>query len=168
MEPERKQTMFVDVGRATELPMLILAVLMVPLLLLPVAIDLSERANSTVLAVDWLIWAIFAVELGLKTYLAPSARAYLQHHWFDVLIVALPFLRPLRVMRAARTERAFRAARFGAMLLRTSETARMVLRRHGLHYSLAAMLVLVLVLSAAITFFERSHGGAIDDLGTAL
>ncbi len=168
MEPVRKQELFQSVERNTELPMLLLAVLMIPLLLVPIAVDLPDRAATAIVTADWAIWAIFAVELGVKTYLAPSARGYLLRHWFDVLIVVLPFLRPLRVLRSLRAGRALRATRFAVFAMRTSTGARAVLSRHGLHYSLALVLTIVLVLSAAITFFERSQGGTIDNFGTAL
>jgi hypothetical protein len=42
--------------RATELPLLILALAMIPLLLAPVVVDLSDTAEATVLAIDWFIW----------------------------------------------------------------------------------------------------------------
>jgi hypothetical protein len=41
--------------RATELPLLILALGMIPLLLAPAVVDLSDTAEATVLALNWFI-----------------------------------------------------------------------------------------------------------------
>ena len=41
-----------------------------------------------------MVWAIFAFELGVMTYLAPNRWRYLREHWIDVLTVLVPFLGP--------------------------------------------------------------------------
>lgn len=51
------------------------------------------------IALDTLIWALFAVDLGVKVAVATDRLAYLRQHWLDVLIVAVPFFRPLRILR---------------------------------------------------------------------
>ena len=94
MDLERGTRLYDRVDRASELPMLVLAAAMLPLILIPLLIDLSAGAEAAFWTANWLIWAAFAAELGLKTYLAPSRRQYLVQHWFDVLIVVIPFLRP--------------------------------------------------------------------------
>jgi voltage-gated potassium channel len=47
----------------------------------------------------WIVWAALAFELPVKTYLAPNRQRYLLTHWMDVICVAVPFLRPLRLLR---------------------------------------------------------------------
>lgn len=47
----------------------------------------------------WATWALFAVDLAVRVVLAPDRLRYLLRHWFDVLVVALPLLRPLRLLR---------------------------------------------------------------------
>lgn len=47
----------------------------------------------------WVTWALFAVDLLIRVVLAPDRRRYLLRHWFDVLVVTLPLLRPLRLLR---------------------------------------------------------------------
>ena len=164
MRRERRARAFEAVDRATELPLLALALAMVPLLVAPFVLDLSDRAETVALGLDWIIWALFAVELMVKTYLAPSRRSYLTSHWFDVVIVVVPFLRPLRVARSARALRLLRGARLLSVLARLGGTTRAILTTHGLQY------VLLLVLGAAllVALLERNADGSISDVGSAL
>ena len=154
--------------RATELPLLVLAIAMVPLIVAPLVFDLSDGAERAVLAADWIIWAIFAVELGVRTYLAPTRASYLVHHWYDVVIVAVPFLRPLRAVRSARALRFLRVVRLAAFLGRIRDTALTVLTRHRLDYALATAVLVVFVSAGLMTRIEANEGGSIDSFGAAL
>ena len=127
MRSERRAELFESVERATELPMLVLAVAILPLLLLPLVLELPPAAETTVFALDWVIWAAFGLELGVKTYLAPARVRYLRAHWVDVLIVIVPFLRPLRVARSARALRALRLIRIGVFALRLRASSGIIL-----------------------------------------
>ena len=154
--------------RATELPMLLLAISMIPLLLIPWLLELSANVNRTIVAIDWFIWAAFVFELGTKTYLAPARRRFLIRHWYDVLLVVLPFLRPLRVVRSARALRLLRVTRLLTFVARLSKTTRVVLTRHRLDYTLAVAMTAVFASAAAVYYLERGIEGSIDDFGTAL
>ncbi len=154
--------------RATEVPLLVLALLMVPLLLAPLAFHLSAGQERVVFALDWLIWGIFAADLLIRTWLAPRKLSYLRQHWFDVLIVVLPFLRPLRLAWSARALRVLAAARVLAYLARASHVTRTILIRHGVQSSLAFLAAVLAVSVIAIYFAERSNGGPIDSLDTAV
>ena len=152
----------------TELPLLVLALLMIPLLVTPVAFDLSAQVERVVLAFDWIIWGVFAAELATRTYLAPRRLRYLWQHWFDVLIVLLPFLRPLRILRSARALQALRAARVLVYLVRASHTSVAIMARRGVQGVLLFALGALIASAVVITFAERGSGGSIDGLGTAV
>jgi voltage-gated potassium channel len=81
--------------------MLVLALAFLATMVIPEVFDLSDQANAAVDVVELGIWALFAVELAVKTYLAPERRRYLASHWLDVITVILPFLRPFRLLRVA-------------------------------------------------------------------
>lgn len=49
-----------------------------------------------------LIVGAFVAELVVKLAVARNRLAYLKENWPDVLIVAVPFLRPLRILRVLR------------------------------------------------------------------
>lgn len=149
----------------TEVPLFVLALLMVPILLGPVALDLSPRVERVLLTLDWLIWGVFAAELLVRLYLAPARRAYLVSHWFDVLIVVLPFLRALRSARALQL---LRAARVLAYLFRGSHTARAILARQGVQGLLVIGLAALVVAAVAAALAERGADGPIDGFDTAV
>ena len=169
MDLERRTRLYDRVDRASELPMLVLAAAMLPLILIPLLIDLSAGAEAAFWTANWLIWAAFAAELGLKTYLAPSRRQYLVQHWFDVLIVVIPFLRPLRIVQSARALRLLRLVRLLALFSRLGFTWKQVAGRRGLGYVLALGLVAVFVIAGLEVLVERSGPAAsIGDFPTAL
>ena len=168
MGSERRAELFESVERTTEFPMLVLAVAILPLLLMPLVLELPPAAETTVFALDWVIWAAFGLELGVKTYLAPARARYLRAHWVDVLIVILPFLRPLRVARSARALRALSLIRIGVFALRLRASSGIILTRHHFGGTLAWTSLLVLASSVLTMLLEREGGGAIDDVGTAL
>lgn len=165
---EQRRQAFEKVEQATDVPMLILALALIPILGIPILQDLSPEWERVFEVASWLIWAAFALELTVKTYLAPDRPRYLLHNWFTVLIVVLPFLRPLRVFRAARVLHLLRLVTLVSLLTKAWSTARYIFGRHGLSYTLLVALVLVLAATLAVTHFEKDGGGSIDSFETAL
>lgn len=79
--------------------MTLLSIVFLAAVALPELVELTPALEETLEAVNWLIWAVFAFELGVMTYLAPNRLRYLRQHWVDVLTVLVPFIRPLRLLR---------------------------------------------------------------------
>ena len=48
--------------------MTVLALVLIPLIVLPLVMDLSPGTESGFLAIDYLIWAVFAAEYAIKVY----------------------------------------------------------------------------------------------------
>ena len=63
-------------SRAVDGPLTVLALAMIPLIVLPLVMDLSPGTESAFLAIDYLIWAVFAAEYAIKLYLAPNRRQF--------------------------------------------------------------------------------------------
>lgn len=139
----------------TAVPMLFLALAMIPLLAIPLIFDLSEGSERTVIALDWLIWALFTAEYGIRLYLAPVKKSFIASNKIDLFVIVLPFLRPLRVVRSARMLRLLQSARAGVFLVRAMGAARDVLTRHKLHYVLALTTVTVIAAAFMVESFER-------------
>ncbi|MFC1939462.1 potassium channel family protein [Chloroflexota bacterium] len=95
----QREALLHRIERLTELPLLILAFIMIPLLVGPFLWKLSPSEEAVFLTLDWFIWAIFAIDLAIKLVVAPHRLAYLRKHWLEVLVVIIPFLRPLRILR---------------------------------------------------------------------
>ncbi|MFC7622366.1 ion channel [Microlunatus sp. GCM10028923] len=49
--------------------------------------------------ISWATWALFAVDYVARLVLAEDRKRYAVKHWYDLLIIALPLLRPLRLLR---------------------------------------------------------------------
>jgi voltage-gated potassium channel len=153
---------------ATEWPLLLLALAMIPLLTVQFAFNPSDSTDIAIETSLWIIWAIFAVELGIRTYLADPKIPYLVRHWYDVLIVVVPFLRPLRVARSARAIRVLRLARVAPFVVRAAANSLHLVRHRGLEWVIAGGITIVFICAFAVFAFERDNGGTIDDYGTAL
>lgn len=61
--------------------------------------DLPKGLRVAAEAVAWTSWAAFAVDYVVGLCLAPVRRQYIRRHWLDLIVVALPLLRPLRLLR---------------------------------------------------------------------
>lgn len=82
--------------------MIVLALAMIPLIVIPLVLDLSPAMERAFLSIDDVLWAVFAAEYGIKLYLAPNRRRFVARHIPDLIIVVVPMLRPLRVLRSVR------------------------------------------------------------------
>lgn len=125
----------------TDGPLTVLAFLLVPILVIPLALRLPAGVMGALNAVDVVIWALFVVEFGAKLYLARHRWVFIRTHVPDLILVVIPFLRPLRATRILRGIRAVSGA--GKALDHLSR----LLRHRGLNYVL--LLVVVLVFLAA-------------------
>lgn len=151
-----------------ELPLLILALAMVPLLIVPLLIDLPNGVEAALTAGEWFIWTAFALEYVTRLALTRERWRFVRREWPDLLIILLPFLRPLRVVRSARALRLLRLGRLAAFLGEATQTGRRVLTRHGLQYAVLVTLVAVVGAAGLVLAVEDGSGGSIDSFGDAL
>jgi voltage-gated potassium channel len=147
----------------------LLSLAIIPLLVIPLVADLSATASQTFWTIDWIIWAVFAVEYGVRIYLAPRKGAFVRHNVIDLVVVVIPFLRPLRVLRSARALRLLRASRGTALLLRALDAGRDVLRSRRLSYTFLIEIAVTVSAALLVLEFERSSADAnIHSLADAL
>jgi voltage-gated potassium channel len=156
-------------SRAVDGPLTVLALVLVPLIVLPLVMDLSLATESAFLAIDYLIWAVFAAEYAIKLYLTPSRRQFVVRHIPDLIVVLVPMLRPLRVLRSVRLLRLLRLALLTGLAAKGLREARNILRRRGLNWVLLIVLALNLIAAAMVLEFERGNPDAnIDSYPDAL
>lgn len=151
------------IAQATELPLLILAFALIPLLAVPAFWAVPEAWDWPMRVAEWLIWGVFAAVFAAKLAVAPHTLVYLRRNWFEVLIVLLPMLRPLRLLRVLRVLRVLSLLGFNATVLQrvtASKGAR----------SIVSIVLVIMVVGATLTLLaERSEPGAnIRDFGDAL
>ena len=126
------------------------------LALIPVFVIEAEAKSSlwkdVAFVANWLIWAVFAVELAFILVVAPRKAAALRAHWLDAVIVLVTaplfgaFLSSLRLVRLARL---LRLLRLGAILTRLIQRERAVTSGDAFRFA-ALLTVLVVVLSGAV------------------
>ena len=94
-----REFLLLRIERLTELPLMVLSFVMIPLLVGPFLWDLSPEEKAVFATLDSLIWAVFAVDLLTKLTVATHRLSFLKTHWLEVMIVVLPFFRSLRILR---------------------------------------------------------------------
>ncbi|MGI8589371.1 MAG: potassium channel family protein [Chloroflexia bacterium] len=147
---------------------MILALLMVPALIVPEVFPLEPTQSDLLDAIDWFIYACFAADYLIKLYLAPSARQHIKDNWLDLLLLALPLLRPLRIVRSARLLRLVRVLRLLVFLSEGLRKLRGLLLNKGLNIVLLVTATVVVSTAALVYIFERNSGGSIKDFPDAL
>jgi voltage-gated potassium channel len=167
------ESRFERFARATELPVAILALLIVP------ALALEEHARTLqvreiAIGINWVVWVAFCVEYLGKLVLAPARRAYMRTAWFDLLIIVLspPFLVPqalqgVRAVRAVRILRLLRFVRAAAVAAMGLRLANDVLRHRRFHYVALATAVVVSLGAIGIYAVEHGSNNTIQSIGDA-
>jgi len=85
----------------TEKPLLGLSLAFVVILITQLLIPDGFSQISEVLEFfNWIIWALFVLDYFLCVYLAEKKWLWVMKHPLELLIVVVPFLRPLRLLRA--------------------------------------------------------------------
>lgn len=115
-------------------------------LLVVLADGLASDEGPLAVALDvlaWSIWAVFVVELVLRWVVAPDSWSFLRRNWWQVLFLAVPFLRFVRILARLRLARAGRVVS-SAFRTGRSATARLSSR---LGWLMAVTCIVVLAAS---------------------
>ncbi len=162
----RSQGAYDRFSAATDLPLTVLAVLWLPVLVLPLVMHLPASVTHAFNLIDVGVWAAYAAEYLVRLYLVPARKSFILHHLVDLAVVALPLLRPLRALRLLRL---FSLARASVVLVNALTRVRGILTHRGLHYVLLAATGIVVVGSGVELAFEHhAHGANIHNYGESL
>lgn len=140
--------------RRFELPILIVALLVIPAILIEASSDTSQSWRDAAAVLNWIIWVVFTAEVALLLAVAPDRKAWLRHHLLDVAIVLLttPFMpAALQLVRAARLIRLIRLFQL-LRLVRTTRALRRLFTAEGVRFT--AILAALLVLTGGAAFAE--------------
>ncbi len=152
-DTSRRQELLARIEGLTEFPLLLLAAAMIPLLVGPLFWGLSEGQESLFYTLDVVIWAIFATEFAIRLAIAPQRAAYIKANWIDVVIVALPFFRPLRIVR---------------LLVYTTRVVTGARQLLGVRHLLVHAVILVMVAATVVTTVETGPTAEITSFPDAL
>jgi Mg2+ and Co2+ transporter CorA len=80
--------------------MIVLAVVMVPVVLLPLFVDLAPSAAAALIFVDYAVLSIFIIEYVSKTLTAPNILKHIINPWhlLDLVVIAVPLVNLLPVV----------------------------------------------------------------------
>ncbi len=153
-----KQPRLVRWEHSTEWPLAALAVLFLGVYATEVlAVGLSQVWHLTLRVADYVIWALFVAEFFVRVALAHARHRYVLRHLPDLAMLALPFLRALRVLRLIPLLRALNRWVVDS------------LRGRVVVYGGTTAVLLVFTGALAELDAERHHAGAtITTFGTAL
>ncbi|QHC66380.1 two pore domain potassium channel family protein [Rathayibacter sp. VKM Ac-2759] len=104
----------------------------------------------------WGTWAVFLVDYLARLALAEDRGRWFTRHLLDLAVVALPMLRPLRLMR------------FLTIISLIQRNAGSMLRGKVVVYTVGATALTILVAALAVLDAERGGGGPIRDFGDAI
>ena len=83
-----------------EVPLLLLAVAFLVSYAWPILDPALDHDLAQVLDLaTWTIWVVFAVDFIIRVALADERGTYVWKHWYDVVLIIVPLLRPLRLLR---------------------------------------------------------------------
>jgi voltage-gated potassium channel len=130
----------------TAYPLTLLSLLFIAVYAWPVLDPAMDwRWRDVCESADLIIWGVFCIEYVIRLLLAVDKFRFVRTHWFDLSVLILPVLRPLRALRL------FNALR--------------VLNRHAVSwtrgrlalYVIAATALIVLMGALAVLEAERGH-----------
>lgn len=156
------------IARRLDLPVSVLGVVFV---LVVLAQTIAEPGGSLATALDvtsWVLWTIFVAEFVLRLVVAPSTTGFLKRNWWQLLFLAVPFLRFLRVVRLVRVGRVARLVRVVSSAVRSTRTARRALSSR-LAWLAALTTIVVLAASQLLYVLDvfDTYGEALGDTALA-
>jgi voltage-gated potassium channel len=107
--------------RRAEVPLLLLALAFLVAYAWPVVDPTLDADLETFFVVcSWTVWAVFAIDFAIRVVLADERGRYVRSHWYDVAVIALPLLRPLRLLRLLALARIFHRSAAGSLIGRVT------------------------------------------------
>ena len=107
--------------KRAEIPLLLLAVAFLIAYAWPVLDPrMSPDLRTSLEVASWTVWAAFIADFAARLYLADDRRAYAVAHWYDVGLILLPMLRPLRLLRLLAFARVLNRSAAGSLVGRVS------------------------------------------------
>jgi voltage-gated potassium channel len=86
--------------RRAEVPLMLLAVAFLVAYVWPILDPRMDPGIQSFLTVlSWTVWAAFGVDFLIRLALATERGSYALRHWYDVALILLPLIRPLRLLR---------------------------------------------------------------------
>jgi voltage-gated potassium channel len=141
-----------ELKRKFELPMLVAAMLMIPVIVIEQS-DANSSLKTVADVLNWGVWLAFVFEMAVMLWVVPDKRLWLRKHPLEVaIVIATPPFLPASLEAA----RIFRLLRL-LVLVRAIVLARRVFSLEGLRDAAVISLVTVLAGGAAFAAVEKGE-----------
>lgn len=137
-----------------------LAFVFLGLLVVELAVPLSDAWATRVELAGYVIWGIFLVEFAVRLALAPNWWRFLRSNWLSAIAVILPAFRVFRAARALRVARGLRVARLVTTTGRGMRALRRVMGAGGIGYVFGFSVLVVVLAGLGVTSLEHDQPGA--------
>jgi voltage-gated potassium channel len=174
---KRRERWLARYDQWTDGPMILLAIVWLVLLVLELGWGERLVFSTQLNQLSLLIWMVFILDFLISWGLSPHKWSYLRQNWLTVLAIALPAFRVFRILRFIRLGRSVHLLRLATTLRRGGGAVRQVLGRHGFPYVVVLTVLVTLLGSAGMAYFEspaalRAIGmeakGGLNSYGEAL
>lgn len=128
----------------SEVPLTVAAVIFLAAYSWQVLAQPPPTLDRSLQVIEWATWAAFLIDYAMRLSLAQQRPRWFGRHLLDLAAVALPVLRPLRLLRLV------------ALLSVFQRTAGTTLRGRVVTYALGSTTLLIYVASLAVLEAERS------------
>lgn len=135
-------------AKRTEWPLAAVAIAFLAAFSVRVLAQPQGHADTALNVLIWTTWAVFAIDYIARLFLATNRTRWFLRHLLDLAVVALPILRPLRLLRLVVLVGALQKAIGGAI------------RGRVVVYTVFSVVLLVYVASLAILDVERFAPGS--------
>lgn len=116
----------------------------------------TGSAGDLAVAIVFVTWFVFVIDYVVRLILAERRWSWFWHHLFDFFVIALPLLRPLRVLRTI------------TVLQVLNRTVGMAVRGRILIYTASGSALLIYSAALAVLDAERGTDSAINSFGDAI
>lgn len=160
--PTERERLAEAIAERLDAPVSALGIIFALIVLAQTTTDVQGPLATTLEVLSWLIWGIFVVEFLARMVVAPSTGRFFRRNWWQLVFLAVPFLRFLRGLQALRFLRVGRAARVVGAAVRTGRTSRQALS--GRLGWLGALTVIVVLAGSQLLYVLETF----DTYGEAL
>jgi voltage-gated potassium channel len=137
--------------RRTEKPMLFVSLAFLVVILIPLLFtQLPAAARDFLVVCETLLWVAFVVDYIVRLLLAPKRWRFFYTHIPELIVIAVPVLRPLRSLQALRLLRLVGLASAAGHFARRS-------LRNSVLLAIAVSAILVLTVAGVVLIFERGN-----------
>lgn len=140
-------------------PLTVAGILFALIVLADTTVQMGDGIRAAFDVVGWVLWLLFLFEFVARLMIAPSTTGFLRKNWWQLIFLAVPFLRFLRPLARLRIPR---IGRIVSSAVRTSRAA--TRRLSGRLAWLAAVTLIVVVAASQLAYVLGDYDAYADAL----